>query len=120
MQIRLAVPAVAGLVMLGAFTRANAQMQIPDKFENLQVLPKDIPKDTLVQIMRGFAMSLGTRCVFCHVEGAGPGQFDFKADDKDHKRIARIMLRMVDSVNTRFLASIPNRDNPPTNVNCYT
>src|SRR5688572_14720811 len=103
-----------------------ATAQLPAKPENLQVLPKDTPTDSVVAIMRGFAMSLGVRCEFCHVEreaaaapapaapggrggGGGPFQnFSFAADDKDHKRIARHMLRMVDSINTRFLASIPN------------
>lgn len=107
--------------------------QIPEKFENLQVLPKDVPRDTLVAMMRGFTMALGVRCQFCHVErepaaGAptGPGaggpfqNFTFKADDKDNKKIARVMLRMMDSINTKFLVSIPNRDDPPTNVNCAT
>ena len=46
--------------------------------------------------------------------------FDFHKDDKDNKRTARIMMRMADSINMRFLASIPERDNPPTNVNCST
>jgi hypothetical protein len=111
---------VCGAVSLA--TPASAQMQIPDKFENLQVLPKDIHRDTLVQIMRGFAMSLGVRCTYCHVEkpGGAPGQFDFHKDDRDNKLKARAMLRMTDSINTRFLATLPNRDTPPTNVNCLT
>jgi len=104
--------------------------QIPQKFENLQVLPKDIPRDTLVGIMRGFTFALGVRCQFCHVErepavgggggGGGGLNFNFALDDKDHKKQARVMLRMVDSINTRFLTSIPNRDDPPTSVNCMT
>jgi hypothetical protein len=98
-----------------------------------------MPTDSVVAIMRGVAMSLGVRCQFCHVEreaapgaaapggpgggggGGGPFQnFDFKNDEKDHKKTARIMMRMTDSINTRFLASIPNRDNPPTSVTCMT
>jgi len=106
--------------------------QFPRKFENLQVFPKDIHPDTLNRIMRGFTMALGVRCQFCHVEreGAPPGgaggggggglNFDFFKDDKDNKKTARLMLRMADSINTRFLASIPNRDDPPTNVTCMT
>lgn len=104
--------------------------QIPEKFENLQVLPKDIPRDTLVGIMRRFTMALGVRCQFCHVErepaagggggGGGGLNFNFALDDKDNKKIARHMIRMVDSINTRFLASIPNRDDPPTNIGCIT
>jgi hypothetical protein len=124
---------VAVLVLTGAVAvPLAAQMQIPEKFENLQVLPKDIHRDTLTQIMRGFTMSLGVRCQFCHVErapaagapggggGGGGMNFDFAKDDKDNKKIARHMVRMVDSINNKFLASIPNRDNPPTNINCLT
>jgi tetratricopeptide (TPR) repeat protein len=87
----------------------------------------------VVTIMRGFAMALGVRCQFCHVERAaapgaqpGPGaggpfqNFDFKLDDKKEKKTARVMLRMVDSINTAYLTKIPERDDPPTNVGCVT
>ena len=111
---------VVGVAGASVPCSAAAQIQIPDKFENLQVLPKDISKDTLTAIMRGFAGALGVRCGYCHVEGAGPGQFQFASDDKDHKKAARLMLRMVQNINGQFLASIPNRDDPPTNVNCMT
>jgi len=149
MRIRLAIPMFAGLLALAA-AAPRAYAQLPAKPENLQVLPKDLPTDTVVQIMRGFAGALGVRCQFCHVErqpageapagppaggpppgapgGAGPGggrggpfqNFDFKADDKHNKQIARVMIRMMDTINTRLLAAIPNRDNPATDVTCYT
>ena len=50
--------------LLGAFPAAA---QIPDEFSNVQILPKDIPKQQMVEIMRNFSMSLGVRCEFCHV-----------------------------------------------------
>jgi len=118
--------------VVAAFVPALAGAQLPAKPENLQVLPKDMPTDSVVAVMRFVATSLGVRCTFCHVEreapagaapapGGGPfANFDFKSDEKDHKRTARLMMRMVDTINTRFLASIPDRDNPPTNVNCLT
>jgi len=131
-RIRILAGAAAFCVVPAMLTS-----QLPAKPENLQVLPKDMPTDSVVAVMRGFAMSLGVRCQYCHVEreaaagapaaggpgggGGGPFQnFDFKSDEKDHKKIARIMLKMVDSINTKFLPSIPDRDNPPTNVNCLT
>jgi len=125
-------------VVAAGFVSLPLAAQIPEKFENLQVLPKDIHRDTLTQIMRGFTMSLGVRCQFCHVErapaagapggggcgggggGGGGLNFDFFKDDKDNKKIARHMLKMVDSINNKFLASIPNRDDPPTTINCAT
>lgn len=95
--------------------------------QNLQYFPKDITRDSLTQIMRGFAMSLGVRCEFCHAmrEGATPqpGQnppLNYASDEKDNKKIARYMLRMVDSINHKLLPAIPNRDNPPTDIGCIT
>ena len=134
MACRFPIRMFAGILAF-ALTASRAAAQLPAKPENLQVFPKDMPTDSLVPIMRGFTFALGVRCQYCHVEreaaaGApapgGPGSggpfqnFDFKLDDKDHKKIARVMLRMVDSINTRFLTSIPNRDDPPTNVTCMT
>jgi hypothetical protein len=126
MRARFAIPSAALLVLAVLPLKA----QLPAKPENLQILPKDMPTDTVVRIMRGFAMSLGVRCTFCHVEreaagagtpGGGPFQnFDFKNDEKHNKKIARVMMRMVDTINTRLLAAIPDRDNPATDVTCYT
>jgi hypothetical protein len=131
--------AVAAAVVACAAIPRPASAQIPQRFENLQVLPKDIPRDTLVSIMRGFTFALGVRCTYCHVERAGaaaapaPGaggggggggggglNLNFASDSLTHKRQARAMLRMADSINTRFLAALPERDNPPTSVTCMT
>jgi hypothetical protein len=119
--------AVLALVVVAAAPSLAAQ--IPQRFENLQVLPRDIPRDTLVAIMRGFTASLGVRCTYCHIEreGAGGGggggggglNLNFASDSLANKRKARWMLHMTDSLNTR-LASLPARDNPPTDVNCMT
>lgn len=124
MAVRIRACAVALLSLVAS----TASAQIPQSFENLQVLPKNIHRDTLVQIMRGFTQALGVRCEFCHVprEGAasqpgGPGlNLLFASDDRENKRKTRAMLAMTDSINTRFLASLPDRDNPPTNVTCIT
>ena len=46
--------------------------QIPDEFQNLQVLPKDVEKRQLVDLMKSFCAALDVRCTHCHVgeEGA--------------------------------------------------
>ena len=51
----------------------------------------------------------------------GPGlNLLFASDDRDNKKKAREMMRMTDSINTRFLASLPARDVPSTDVTCVT
>ncbi len=52
--LALAAPAVVG-----------AQQQ--EGFKNLQVLPKDIARPDLLNVMRRFTSSLGLRCNDCHV-----------------------------------------------------
>jgi tetratricopeptide (TPR) repeat protein len=104
----------------------------PEKFENLKVFPKDIPRDSLLDIMRGFTTALGVRCNYCHVTetvapaanapaGAPPREvFRFASDDKPAKNKARFMLRMVDTLNHVTLAKLPDRHNPPVTIGCVT
>lgn len=82
-----------------------APAQVPDKFTNLQVLPKDISSKDLMWTMRGFCFSLGVRCEYCH---AGK---NFACDDLKTKNTARNMLRMVAAI---------NRDYLPVRVECVT
>ena len=95
----------------------------PERFKNLKVLPKNIPRDSLLNTMRGFTQALGVRCSFCHatVEGAAnPDSLDFPADTKVEKRNARIMLRMVRDINSKRLPDLPGRADPPVRVSCIT
>jgi tetratricopeptide (TPR) repeat protein len=96
--------------------------QIPERFQNLQVLPKGIARDSLVQIMRGFSFALGVRCQHCHSGGDGVSFAGvvFDSDDKPAKVKARFMLRMVDSLNRNVLAALPGRSDPPIAIQCVT
>jgi tetratricopeptide (TPR) repeat protein len=111
------------LLLLAA---APAAAQIPERFENLKVLPRNIPRDTLISIMRGFAGSLGVRCTYCHVERetpAPPGggmNLDFASDAKPPKNKARFMLVMTDSLNRAVLPRVPDRHDPPVTISCVT
>ena len=88
------------------FLLANlASAQVPDKFTNLQVFPKDIQKEKLVAIMRNFSLSLGVRCQYCHEETADH-KTNFASDEKDEKATARVMLRMVQSINADYIKKL--------------
>ena len=99
--------------------------QIPEKFENLQVMPNDIPRDQLIAAMRSFALGLGVRCTYCHVErtpggGADGLDLDFKSDQKPAKDKARLMMRMVGTINDSILTRLVSRSDPPVRVQCLT
>lgn len=96
--------------------------QIPERPTNLRVLPTDLSRDSLVEIMRGFSFALGVRCQYCHTGGDGISfeGVDF-ADDSDPDKVkARAMLRMVGDLNEVTLAALPKRDDPPVAVWCKT
>jgi len=110
--------ALWGTIVLGS--AGIAAGQIPDKFTNLQVLPKDIGKGELVGMMRGFAGALGQRCNFCH-KGEDPNSlegYDFASDDSEHKRVARVMMQMVQEINGTLLPKIGRE--PEHEVSCVT
>jgi tetratricopeptide (TPR) repeat protein len=120
MSFRLAartLPLALGLAALLSLP-APAGAQIPDKFTNLKVLPKNISKQDLIAVMRGFSMSLGVRCDHCHVDQDNPKKVDFASDDKKPKEIARGMMRMVDEVNGKLIPKAGVEH--PTQVMCVT
>lgn len=61
-------------------------------YKNIQVL-KDAPSDQLIPAMQFITASLGVQCDFCHLENA------FEKDDKETKRTARKMMRMMFAIN---------------------
>lgn len=80
--------------------------QIPDTFENLQVLDAEIDKRELIGVMRSFAGALGVRCAHCHDGPDNLQGMDFATDEIAAKRTAREMLRMVEAINGKHLAEV--------------
>src|SRR5215510_10250100 len=96
---------------------------------NLQVLPKDWTRQQVVHVMQGFNMGLGVMCNYCHAEmaGAQPGPngqipIDAASDDKQAKKTARIMMRMVNDINTKLDAEMGKSTSAPNGmrVQCVT
>jgi tetratricopeptide (TPR) repeat protein len=107
----------ASLIVLASAAPPLAWAQIPDKFENLKVLPPDTSKEQLTAIMRGFSASLGVRCTFCHA--GEPPKMDFKSDEKDEKKSARLMMKMVDAINNDTIMQLGSMSEG-SEVTCYT
>jgi hypothetical protein len=109
------------VLLCATATRAQNQNPIPEKFTNLQVLPKTITRAELVPIMRNFALQLGVRCEHCHVgEGNDLSKFDFAADKKPAKATARQMLRMVNTLNTTLADVGTPAAAGQSKVTCFT
>ena len=110
------------ILFMVLFVQASAAYaQIPDKFINLKVLPKNIGKRDLINMMKGATRGLGVRCTFCHVgEGDDLSTFDFAADEKSHKVTARVMFSMVRQINEEFLPKIAENSEEPPQITCFT
>ncbi|UCH10767.1 MAG: c-type cytochrome [Fidelibacterota bacterium] len=102
------------LLSLGLGQKSNA-------YQNLQVLPQDIPREQLSSLMKGFTQALGVRCSFCHVgEGDDLSTYDFPSDKKPSKAQARVMLGMVDHINREFLPNVAHDEYHSPEVTCMT
>ncbi len=118
---------IAGIIISVAATKPTTSAIITKNvassdtgiFKNLQVLPKDISKDSLDTIMHHFTKALGVRCNFCHT--MGNGKMDFASDEKEEKGIARYMIKMAAGINsTYFNFEKSNRPDTINIVKCIT
>jgi hypothetical protein len=71
----------------------------------------DMPVSQFIPVMNYFAVSMGRRCNYCHVNNNG--QWDYAADTKPEKNTAREMIKMVLGVNKETFKG-------QVQVGCYT
>jgi tetratricopeptide (TPR) repeat protein len=112
---------IVALVVPLLASSASAQFP-PARATNLQVLPRDISMDSLIDVMGGFTRALGVRCGHCHVhpDGQALEQVDFALDGNPKKATARAMMRMVTAINGEHLARVADRRQPAIRVSCVT
>jgi hypothetical protein len=86
--------------------------------KNIQVL-KGLPEAQLFPVMNFVSASLGVRCDFCHVKQSDPAggeaKWIWESDEKEHKRVARQMMRMTLDINKNNLDALGGYG-----VTCYT
>lgn len=120
----LRILAIAGIVIVqsAVLNVLPLSADIPEKFTNLKVMPKEISKPELLAAMRDYSASLGVRCNYCHVrpEGNPQGDFDFAADDKPQKGTARVMMQMTERINAAEIPKITTEHLDRVDVTCRT
>lgn len=111
--------AMAKLMLALSLAAAVTHAQVPTEFTNLQYFPKNVSRDELIGTMRVFSFSLNVRCEFCHADkGNDVKERNFASDEKETKRTARAMLRMVDAINKEYIAKLGQET--PQQVQCVT
>jgi hypothetical protein len=84
-------------------------------FKNVQLM-KTIPAGMLLKAMdEGIGRGLGRGCNDCHITG------DWASDSLPRKRTARIMMGIVNDINTSLLPRMgPGRGGQPRTIQCVT
>jgi len=90
----------------------------PVEWENLTVLPKDISKEDLEKVMKGYNKALGVKCSYCHAPAEGKEGLDFASDAKKEKEFARHMIVMTRKINAENFNW--NNDPNPENIQVVT
>lgn len=106
---RIRIVAAAAALATALLAPLALAQDPPAEPTNLQVLPKTTTMAELKPIMVGVATAMGQKCSFCHVKD------DFASDEKEHKKAARGMFKMVQAINTQFFSY----EGAPQ-VTCYT
>jgi len=104
------ITAIVGIISLAAM--APGQQKDEPKAKNLKVLPKDISHHDLDSIMDNFKVALGVKCDFCHARSKdNPKHLDFASDEKEHKLVARDMMKMTNKINKKYFKEHEGNDN---------
>jgi hypothetical protein len=73
---------------------------------NIKALPKNITGDEVIKVMRQYEGDLGVDCEFCHVRNPETKRNDFPSDANPIKNKARLMIKMTDDLNAKYLAQL--------------
>ncbi|HEY0298494.1 MAG TPA: c-type cytochrome [Arachidicoccus sp.] len=88
---------------------------------NFKVLPQDISRDSLHNIMHNFNVALGVKCGFCHAASSiDSTKIDFSSDAKQEKDIAREMMAMTMAINKQYFSDPQFNPNAVQVVSCVT
>ena len=83
---------------------------------NLKVLPKGSTGEQVIAIMRRWEGELGAECTTCHTIDPtrkmpnGRPALNFADDSKAEKKTARLMYRMTQEINKKYLSEIAEDD----------
>ncbi len=105
---------VAVAAAIGLLDRAElVSQELPEEFQNLQVLDKNITADELRAVMETFTAQLGVKCTQCHILD------EYHKDDREHKQKARKMLQLLDYLRQNAESYFgPEMD--PEKLSCWT
>jgi hypothetical protein len=73
---------------------------------NIKALPKNITGDEVLKVMHQYEGDLGVECEFCHARNPETKKNDFPSDANPVKDKARLMIKMTDDINAKYVAQL--------------
>lgn len=86
---------------------------------NIKVLPQNITGDEVIKVMHQYEGDLGVDCEFCHARNPETKRNDFPSDANPVKDKARLMIKMTDDLNAKYLAQLTDHKSSDA-VTCGT
>lgn len=91
----------------------------PAPLQNLQILPKDMTRPQVIQLMQEWNAALGVTCAHCHIFGGGGDPTnDFITDVKPQKNIARAMMRLTEGLDAPVAQAMNKPADQATRASC--
>ena len=87
----------------------NTPHEAPSEPRNLRVLPKDSSAADIKILMDRYGQELGVKCDYCHTQDPQTQKPDYVSDDNPAKQTARVMIAMLDEINTKYLAQLDDQ-----------
>lgn len=86
-----------------------SQRMSPPKPTNLQVFPKDMDPERLMEAMHHISGSLGVHCDYCHEIDQTTHHPNFASDANPKKNTARAMMRMTQEINQNYISKLDTK-----------
>src|SRR5438067_5854150 len=104
----------------GPSTATGQRAAGPPPLSNLQIFPKETPREQVIAAMQRFTQALGVQCNYCHVQEGRGGRNDFASDEKQPKKTARQMMILSRDLNEKLPSVVGKPANETTRVGCST
>jgi Photosynthetic reaction centre cytochrome C subunit len=98
-----------GCSALGITAALGAPQEAPANPRNLRVLPKDSSAADVKILMDRYGQELGVACEYCHAQDQQSRKIDYVSDDNPAKQTARVMIAMLDEINSKYLAQLDDQ-----------
>jgi hypothetical protein len=73
---------------------------------NLRVLSKSSSPAEIEDLMNTYNRELGVTCDYCHSQDPRTRKLDYASDDNPAKQTARVMIAMLEEINSRYLSQL--------------